>query len=622
MITNNTKNIIWQLKDITRGKSTNQLNTIITALCVCLTACFDMEIIEEKLTASNFEKKAKAHLKRCNKDEELQEAFKLLCKYIVDDDVLNLLYYKLTIEDKRSRKEYQEIIENLITIEFVNLEPESGTPVFFNNLCIALLQPSMGTFYDGTAGIASTAIKAHLYAQTNSGEVTCDIQEINVLYCAIATIRKYTLKIEKLNIYCGDTLTSPYTKKDNITLNKYDYSIMFPPLGMSWKNSIWEIEGDQFERFSMGLPSTASADWLFVQHQITSLTETGKGIIALPTGALFNAHGSQVRKKIIQLGLIECIITLPAGLLPYTATPISLLIINKNRKENSSVQMILTDTLFKDIPFSRKNFIMEQDKDITLKIVQMYEQKENIAGVSQFISHKLLEENDWILLPSRYVYTKKLETEHGTVIIEPQKAENWLKLKDIGYFYRGITVSSFANLKENGKFEIINYADIHDGEIRSESLGRYNLEEGVKVQKYLVKPNDMIISCKGSAIKIALIPEHTGDILLSNNFIGLRINLENFDAQFIEYYLKSPVGQLLIQKKQVGTTITTLNIRDLGEIEIPQLSLEEQKIYTEKLIQTEKEIQEKMNYLHTQASQAKWEFYQEIGLGKIMRKEN
>ena len=622
MIVNSGIEIIQQLKDIAKEQPTNQLNTIITAICVCLTGCLDIEVIKENLTTPTFEEKVKAYFEQSNKNEELRKAFKLLCKYIVNDELLNLFYLELIVKDKKNIQEYQEIIEILAAVEFIDLEPEAGTPVFFNNLCIALLQPSEGTFYDGTAGIGSTAIKAYLYAQENDRELTCDIQEINSLYCAISVIRKYALKITRFNIYCGDTLTSPYVQGDAGTLNKYDYSIMFPPLGLSWKKNEWNIKMDPFNRFQMGFPSTASADWLFVQHQIASLTDTGKGIIALPTGALFNAIGSHVRREIIQLGFIECIITLPAGMLSYTATPISLVIINKNKKENSSVQMILTDELFEAVPFNRRNSIMESDKNIIEKIVQIYYQKENIAGVSQIISDESLAENDWILLPSRYVHTKRLETEHGVVVIEPQEPEDWLKLEDVGDFYRGITVSSSAKAEDYGEFEIINYADIRDNEIRMEGLGHYRLKESAKVQKYLVKAEDIVISCKGSAIKIAIVPEHTGNILLSNNFIGLRINPQKFDAQFIKYYLASPVGQLLIQKKQVGTTITTLNIRDLEQIDLPQLSLAEQQIYTEKLIRIEKDIQQQIDYLHTQASQAKWDFYQEIGLGKIMKKEN
>jgi len=355
---------------------------------------------------------------------------------------------------------------------------------------------------------------------------------------------------------------------------------------------------------------------------MTCLKDSGRGIIALPTGALFNAVTSDLRKRIVQSGFVECIITLPAGMLSYTAVPISLVIINKNKREESSIQMILTDELFENVSFSRKNLIGGADETIIEKIVKMYHQRESLAGASQFISYEMLAANDWILLPSRYIHTQRLKTEHGTVIVESQEPENWIELKDTGGFYRGITASSFVQAEDEGNYKMINYADIRNGEIQIESLGRYRLKKEFNVGKYLVAPNDIVISCKGSAIKIAIIPEHTEYILLSNNFIGLRLDPERFDAQFVKCYLESPVGQLLIQRRQVGTTITTLNIRDLEQIALPQLSLQEQKIHTKKLIQAENDIQNKMNYLHTQARQVKWDFYQEIGLGKIMKKEN
>jgi len=129
-----------------------------------------------------------------------------------------------------------------------------------------------------------------------------------------------------------------------------------------------------------------------------------------------------------------------------------------------------------------------------------------------------------------------------------------------------------------------------------------------------------LISCKGSAIKLCVVPPHVAPVLLSSNFIGVRIDQTRFNPLFIKYFLESPAGQVFLQSKQVGTSITTLTARDLFEIPIPTFSLDEQTKYAQELGDTERRIHEEVERLYTQSKQAKWDFYQKIGLGKIMKK--
>ena len=78
---------------------------------------------------------------------------------------------------------------------------------------------------------------------------------------------------------------------------------------------------------------------------------------------------------------------------------------------------------------------------------------------------------------------------------------------------------------------------------------------------------------------------------------------------------------MLLRSKQVGTSITTLTTRDMEKILIPTLSLELQNRYTQELDDIEKNIKQELLNLSAQSKQAKWNFYQGIGLGEIMKKE-
>lgn len=596
------------------------INSVISAVCACFSAYLEIDFDEEeKITSATLEAKVVNAISEKNYPRPLSEAFVILCKSIANDDLLSTL---LTAVNKEIGKQnLQSVLEMLIQTEFLQqLGLGIETPAPLNELCLAILQPIDGTFYDGTAGIGSTAIEAYLYSQRHNGKLDIYTQEINSLCYAVSVIRAFLYGIDSHFMYCGDTLTAPQTMLNDTTLLEFDYSIMFPPMGLSWKNIVNEINADSYGRFLLDLPPTSSADWLFIQQQFTSLNENGKGIIALPSGALFNAVTSKLRETAIRAGIIECIITLPPNMLPYTSIPLSLMIISGTKKAHAQILMIQADQLFAGNQPIRWKDSLRLDTNIIDQICELYKQKKQVSGISTLIDINTIGKNDWILLPSRYIRIEMVETEHGGVIVEYPTGDDWLSLKNAGSFYRGINVSPSAKASENGAYKIINYADVQNGEVKLDNLNRYELAKKVNVQNYLARPGDLLISCKGTAIKICVVPIHTELVLLSINFIGIHIDQTKFNPLFIKYYLESPAGQVFLRGKQVGTSITTLTTRDLEQIPMPQLPLHEQNQYIQDLIDTEEKIHAEIERLYTQSIQAKWSFYQNIGLGKIMKK--
>jgi len=370
----------------------------------------------------------------------------------------------------------------------------------------------------------------------------------------------------------------------------------------------------------LGFPPTSSADWLFVQHQFTSLKEGGKGIIALPSGALFNAATSKMREAAIRAGIIECIIALPPGMLPYTGIPINLMVISKTKKPNAQVLMIQAEDLFRDARSIRIKDASKLDESKIKLIYELYQERNSIDGISASVDINLLSNNDWVLLPGRYIRNKSLETEYGQLMIENPEGDAWGTLSDVGSFYKGINVAPLTSIDETGEYKIINLGDVQNGEVQINRLARYKLTTNVNIEKYRALPGDLLISCKGNIIKICVVPHHTEQVLLSINFIGIRVNQAKYNPSFIKYFLESPAGQVFLQSKQVGTSITTLTARDLEEIPVPALSPELQDRHTQALIGIEENIKQELKLLYTQSKQAKWDFYQNIGLGEIMKK--
>ena len=99
---------------------------------------------------------------------------------------------------------------------------------------------------------------------------------------------------------------------------------------------------------------------------------------------------------------------------------------------------------------------------------------------------------------------------------------------------------------------------------------------------------------------MAIFTKQTFSCIPSSNLIVIRPN-EGLLGGYLKVFLESSVGIKLIKSIQRGTTVVNINYKDLGQLEIPILSLAEQN----KIINIYEE--EKENYITTvEAAKDRW----------------
>jgi type I restriction enzyme M protein len=296
------------------------------------------------------------------------------------------------------------------------------------------------------------------------------------------------------------------------------------------------------------------------------------------------------------------------------------MVISGTKRASAQILMIQAEGMLIDAQsVNLKGALKLEDSKIE-RIAGIYRDMEESTSISTLVDIDMLAYNDWVLLPSRYVRNEVVESEYGSLIVKAPIGSNWIPLGSAGSFFRGMNVAPAAVVDDGGEYRIINLVDVQKGEIQLDSLTRYKIEQNVNVRRYSVLPGDVLVSCKGSAIKTCVVPPHSEPILLSINFIGIRVDSGKFDPYYIKYYLESPAAQAYMRSKQVGTSIITLSTRDLEEIPIPVIPLEAQHHFVQELANIEDEIQQETQRLYTWSKQARWSFYQNIGLGEIMWK--
>lgn len=490
---------------------------------------------------------------------------------------------------------------------------ESTTPKYLNELGIGILEPIYGSFYDGTCGIGETLTEANDYAAQNGNSIELYGQEINPKDWAICKIRLFVSGIDNNNIKLGDTLVNPLFTEVN-KLKTFDNIMMNFPFCLTWKDEKEYVEKDLYDRFIFGKPPVSNAEWLFISHMIKSLNSNGKGIAITSSGTLFRGSLEEtIRKNILNLDCIEAVISLP-GVMTITAIPINMMVINMNKDEElkNKILFINAEDMY-EVKGRNQKILTQQHIDI---IIDIYKNRKEIEEISSIVNIRDIEGSN-LLANKNVLKTKMISCEFGEIKFKKEKLEElkqYNTLGEIGKFFRGINiVPSNIEEDEQGEYKIVNLSDLNDSEIDTNSLQRYTIKNNARIESYSVKKGDILISSRGSNIKVCIVPEHDEKILISQNVIGFRLKGNN-DSQYIKTFLKSPLGEFLINYKQAGTNVFSLNSKDLMKIPVILLPEDEQRNIIEHYQMEYKKITEEIQQLNDKLKKAKLNLYEGMGI--------
>lgn len=307
------------------------------------------------------------------KDENLEfpdllgAAYEYLIKYFADS------------AGKKGGEFYtpREVVRLLIDI----LEPENNSEIY---------DPAVGSggmlivakeYVEGRDG---TAKNLSLFGQEKNG-TTWSLCKMNMLFHDI-----YDAKIEN-----GDVLSDPqFTKKGELQL--FDIVIANPPFSQNWTD-----DGMKFkERFNFKMPKKGKADFMFVQHMISSLKDNGRMAVIMPHGVLFRGGEERaMRKWLIEKGYLQAIVGLPPALFYGTGIPASILVINKPvADKRKNVLFINADREYKEGKVQNKL----RPEDIQ-KISYVFHNKLEIEKYSKLVSLDELEKEEYNFNIRRYV---------------------------------------------------------------------------------------------------------------------------------------------------------------------------------------------------------------------------
>lgn len=279
---------------------------------------------------------------------------------------------------------------------------EFYTPSPVVELMARILKPEKDAeICDPTVGSGGLLITMRNYVESRYGsarDLTLCGQELIDRTYKMCKMNMIFHGIKDARIEHGDTLLNPKLT-DHGRLRLFDIVVANPPFSQNYTTKDMKF----MERFSYFMPKKKRADFMFVQHMVSTLKSDGRMAVVMPHGVLFRSGDEQKYRKELIAGengcVLECVIGLPEGLFYGTTIPASILIINKkDAKKRAGVLFINADREYAE--GKNQNSLRPEDVE---KISYVYANKSELPKYSRLVGVEELAAEEYNCNIRRYV---------------------------------------------------------------------------------------------------------------------------------------------------------------------------------------------------------------------------
>ena len=318
------------------------------------------------------------------------------------------------------------------------------------HLMTLLLDPQPSeSLYDPTCGSGGMLLSAVAELRRRGQEYrTLRLygQERNLMTSSIARMNLFLHGISDFQIVRGDTLAEPkFTEGDR--LRQFDMILANPPYSIKqWNRAAWM--NDPYGRNKLGVPPQGRADYAFFQHILASLKpRTGRCAILFPHGVLFRDEEQQMRAKLVDLDLIECVLGLGPNLF-YNSPMEACIVICRMQKAPERHGKILFISAVNEVTRKRAQSFLEEAH--IQRIVAAYRAFADEEGFAHVATLDEIRANNANLNIPLYVRPAVSSRENGADGQEQSLAETLAEWQASSHAVRTSMDSLFTTLRQAG----------------------------------------------------------------------------------------------------------------------------------------------------------------------------
>lgn len=277
------------------------------------------------------------------------------------------------------------------------------------------------------------------------------------------------------------------------------------------------------------------------------LQSGGSMAIALPARVTFGSGNVKSLRDFIQsMYCIEEISSLPPNVFPSISVKSNLIVVKTGRTEEVTIKKYK----FSSEDVNTSDLVVEDETFV--------------------YSDELSEMGDW-----------------NVDRIFASQDEDWLRFQqsNIRKQELGVVASVFrgkaiTKKDENGRIGVVNISNIGDYDIDYSTLDHVDEEER-RVANYILCDGDLLLPARGTTIRIAVFEEQPYTCIASSNIIVVRPKDDTVSSTYLKIFFDSPIGRKILESRQQGTSVFNISYKELANIEIPLLSVDEQKEMTD-----------------------------------------
>jgi type I restriction enzyme M protein len=216
---------------------------------------------------------------------------------------------------------------------FASSEGKGGgefyTPRSVVKLLVEMIEPYSGRVYDPCCGSGGMFVQTERFIEAHGGQrndIAVYGQELNDTTWRLANMN---LAIRGIDADLGPRWGDSFHEDLHPDL-KADYILANPPFNIS------DWGGDQLRddiRWRYGVPPVGNANYAWLQHMVSHLSPRGVAGVVLANGSLSSQQSGEgdIRQRMIEADLVECIVAMPGQLFYSTPIAPSLWFLNRDK---------------------------------------------------------------------------------------------------------------------------------------------------------------------------------------------------------------------------------------------------------------------------------------------------
>lgn len=284
------------------------------------------------------------------------------------------------------------------------------TPRSIVKTLVEMLEPFHGRVYDPACGSGGMFVQSAAFVRAHGGKRT-DISVYGQEFTDTTwKLGKMNLALRGIEADLGDRSADSFSQDLHPDL-RADFVIANPPFNVSnW----WHPKLQNDPRWRFGTPPEGNANFAWVQHFLHHLAPRGTAGFVLANGSLSSKSGGEgdIRRRLVEAGLVDCIVAMPDKLFFNTGIAVSLWFVSKDRQGNGHRER-KGEVLFIDArklgTMATRRLKELSDEDIAM-IAGAYHGWRNANGAYQDVAGfcksarlETIAEFGFVLTPGRYV---------------------------------------------------------------------------------------------------------------------------------------------------------------------------------------------------------------------------